>query len=83
MFKIWPWSRIAELKRQISVMDVQSRARIDMLETTIDKLDVENGLLACKLTQARKIESELRFQLKDAHFRDPKTGRILKKGAAK
>lgn len=83
MFKIWPWSRIAALERQISVMDVQSRARIDMLEKVIDKLDADSAILARKLSEARKIESELRFQLKGAHFRDPKTGRIMKKGASK
>lgn len=83
MFKIWPWGRIAELERLVSVMDVQSRARIDMLEKTIDKLEADNEILTRKLSEARKVESELRFQLKGAHFRDPKTGRIMKKGAAK
>lgn len=83
MLKIWPWSRIAELEQQISIMDVQSRARIDALETTIDKLDADNEILARKLTEARKVEADLRGQLKGAHFRDPKTGRIMKKGAAK
>lgn len=83
MFKIWPWSRVAELERQIGVMDVMMSARVDMLMATIDKLEADSAILARKLSEARKIESELRFQLKGAHFRDPKTGRIMKKGAAK
>lgn len=83
MFKIWPWSRIAELERLVSVMDVQSRARINSYMNELDKLEGDNEILARKLSEARKIEAELRAQLKGAHFRDPKTGRIMKKGAAK
>jgi regulator of replication initiation timing len=86
MFKIWPWSRIAELEARLLATARDGMVWYDvagerLLENT--KLKADNEILTRKLSEARKIEGELRFQLKGAHFRDPKTGRIMKKGAAK
>lgn len=80
MFKIWPWSRIAELEMQVRVMETQSRARIDALMDDLDKRDAENQTLHDKLREARVTHSKLRVALADAHWRDPKTGRLLPKG---
>jgi hypothetical protein len=81
MPNIWPWSRIAELETQVRVMETQSRARIDALVNNLDNAEKDNDILLGKLREARTPHAKLQAQLADAHLRDPKTGRILPKGA--
>jgi hypothetical protein len=42
---------------------------------------MDNDILLGKLREARTTHAKLPAQLADAHLRDPKTGRILPKGA--
>lgn len=73
---VWPWGQVARLKIVISAL-AQYRDR-DAMEIAQLKKDLAEAQLRIK--NAATELTRLRGKLANAHFRDPKTGRIQKKG---
>lgn len=72
----WPWGRIKML--QIIVKALAHIRETDAMEIAQLKKDVAEAQLRIK--NAAVELTRLRGKLAQAHFRDPKTGRISKKG---
>ena len=66
---VWPWNKIEALEKKVLGLD----CLVSTLLQELDLTSAENRKLNTKLAASKSL-------IKRAHFRNPKTGRIGRKG---
>lgn len=80
---LFPWGHNLDLERQLAQVEYQLDRLASQnrdLQRTIEQLEAGLRIEAQAKTYARTKLRELRASLKEAHFRNPATGRLGPKG---